>query len=149
MKQLSGEAQLLAMAMLVCFVGFLAGLPRELARVPDEARLQAAGWLFTGAMFFGPLFLIGLAALSHLLARPFGGRANWQQARLALFWALVLAIPLLIVAEFGPWWVGLASMIATGWIWAETLSEAEEFSQSWKVFLAVVAPVTLIALSLA
>ncbi len=144
MERLSGEAQLLAMAMLVCLVGFLTGLPRELARVPEDAKLQAVGWLFTGAVFFGPLLLIGLAALSHLIASPFGGQGQWQTSRLALFWALVLAIPLLIVGEIGPSWLGFFCMTGTAWIWAETLSEAHGFAQSWKVFLAMmVVPVLL------
>lgn len=149
MERLTGEPQLFAMAMLVCFVGFLAGLPSELARVPQEARLQAVGWLFTGAMFFGPLLLIGLAAFSHLIARQFGGQASWQEARLALIWALVLSIPLLLISRLGPSWLALLCLIGTGGIWAVTLAEAERFQRVLWVFatIAVLPTLCLILIS--
>lgn len=134
MDALSGEAQLLAMAMLVCFAGFLSNLPRELARVPEDARIQAVGWLFVGAMFFGPLLLMGLAAVSRLVAKAFGGQGSWQMARLALLWALVLSIPLLLLNLVGLGWLGLFGTCA---IWAVTLSEAEGFTRAWVVVLAL------------
>ena len=138
MERLRGEAQLLAMAMAVCFAGFLSALPREMARVPDEARLAAVGWLFTGAMFFGPLMLIGLAALSRLVSQAFGGQGSWQHARLALFWALVLSLPLLLLGNLGSGWIAFFALCGMLVIWSQTLSEAEEFSRSWTVLAAMV-----------
>ncbi len=43
-----------------------------------------------------PLFY-GLAALSRLVARVFGGRGGWYGARLALFWALATISPLMLL----------------------------------------------------
>lgn len=146
LEGLRGEAQLLAMAMLVCFAGFLSELPGELERVPDEARSQAVGWLLVGALFFGPLMLMGLAALSRLIARAFGGQGSWQHARLALLWALVLGLPLLLMNFVGLSFLGL---IGLAWIWAETLSEAEGFTRSWPAFVLIAGgPVLMMGLSL-
>lgn len=144
MDGLRGEAQLLAMAMLVCFAGFLSNLPKELARVEPDARVQAVGWLFVGAMFFGPLLLMGLAAASRLIAKAFGGQGNWQYARLALLWALILAMPLLILGHLGLGW--LAGIGFAG-LWALTLSEAEAFEKPILVFAAILLVPALLSLT--
>jgi hypothetical protein len=59
--------------------------------IPLNARLSGAlmGW-----MFFAPLFFYALAAVSHAIARLFGGQATWYEARVALFGALLAASPL-------------------------------------------------------
>ena len=38
----------------------------------------------------------GVAALSRLLARAFGGRGSWYSARMALFWAMLAVSPLVL-----------------------------------------------------
>lgn len=42
--------------------------------------------------------LYGLAALSHLVTRVFGGQGSWYGARLALFWALVATSPFVLLS---------------------------------------------------
>ena len=42
-------------------------------------------------------FFYALAALSHLIARALGGKSTWFGARLALFWSLVAASPLVLL----------------------------------------------------
>jgi hypothetical protein len=102
-RQLAGgvtEGRALAYLMAGCGMIFVAQWPR-LSReaflrpeVPLDARLGAAllGWVF-----LAPLFFYGLAALSHLVARAFGGRGSWFGARLALFWTLLTTAPLFLL----------------------------------------------------
>lgn len=62
--------------------------------VPLEARLGGAllAWLF-----IMPLLCYGLAALSRLIARGFGGQGTGYGARVALFWTLLVIAPLLLL----------------------------------------------------
>jgi len=76
----------------------------------------------------------GLAALSHLVARVFGGKGGWYGARMALFAALVAIGPLmllqgLVAGMVGPG-AGLTAMrvlVGLGflYIWINMLIEAE------------------------
>ncbi len=99
-RQLAGgerDDRALVYLIIACALIFVAQLPL-LAReayfhpeVPLEARMGGAllGW-----MAIAPLMFYVLAAVSHLLARVFGGRGSWFSARLALFWALLATTPL-------------------------------------------------------
>lgn len=78
--------------------------------IPLWERFSGAlfGWLFVV-----PLAFYALAALSHAIALLFKGKANWYQARMALFWALLSSGPLwllngLTLGFVGP---GLAATI--------------------------------------
>ncbi len=44
-------------------------------------------------LFWVPLLSYALAAMSHLIAKLFGGKGTWYGARLALFWSLLAASP--------------------------------------------------------
>jgi len=85
-------------ACLVVFIGQWPRLRREALTNPEGPPFDAlvAGALF-GWLFLMPLLLYGLAALSHLAARAFGGQGTWYRARLALFWALLVASPLMLL----------------------------------------------------
>jgi hypothetical protein len=91
------EDRALATLMGACFLIFVSRWPvasREAfldPSVPLEARI---GSYLQGIMFFWPLLAYAIAALSHLIAKVFGGRGSWFGARLALFWALLAASPL-------------------------------------------------------
>ena len=91
-----GEARALITVMLACFVIFIAQWPRlsREAHLTGRELNMLIGAALLGWMFIAPLVLYGLAALSHLVARAFGGRATWLEARMALFWALLAASPL-------------------------------------------------------
>lgn len=47
-------------------------------------------------VFVAPLIFYGIAAISHLVARMFGGKGSPYAARLALFWALLCTTPLIL-----------------------------------------------------
>ncbi len=131
------EGRALAFLMAACGLIFVAQWPR-LSReahldpsVPLEARIAGA---LQGIVFILPLAMYGLAALSHLLARLFGGTGTWFAARLALFWSLLAAAPLFLlhglVAGFvGPGpaldLTGLVVLAAFLGHWALALAAAE------------------------
>ena len=48
-------------------------------------------------LFFLPLIFYGIAAISHMIARLFGGKGTWYGARLALFWSFLAASPLMLL----------------------------------------------------
>ncbi len=93
------EDRALATVMGACALMFVAQWPR-LAReayidpsIPLEARLGGA---LLGVVFLLPLALYLIGALSHLVARDFGGKGTWYAARLSLFWALLAVTPALM-----------------------------------------------------
>ncbi|MBP7242512.1 YIP1 family protein [Amaricoccus sp.] len=139
-----GEVPSLVELMAACAMGFVASLP--------EARRTAAGLdvgdafagvvsahLF-GYLFLLPLILYAVAAVAHLLARPFGARDGFAGARRAIFRAALVAGPLaLLVAGMrvgaeaaglpglGPWIDGLGYALLAFWLWhlAASFAEAE------------------------
>ncbi|PWR03561.1 YIP1 family protein [Meridianimarinicoccus roseus] len=139
-RQLAGgvrEDRAIAFVMIACLLIFVAQLPR-LAR---EAALDPAAGLAERAtgdlfvwLFVMPLAFYGLAALSHLLAKPFRARGSWFDARMALFWALLAAAPLWLLRGLTAGFVGpgttldLVTAFALGiflWLWSFGLREAE------------------------
>lgn len=93
------EDRAIAILMAGCLLVFVAQWPR-LAREAqlDGAPLdQALAYSFFGWLMLAPLIFYGLAALSHVVARLFGGQGSWYGARLALFWALLAASPLMLL----------------------------------------------------
>ncbi|MEP2782096.1 MAG: YIP1 family protein [Pseudoruegeria sp.] len=96
-----GEEQALAYVMIACFLFFIAQLPalsRAVYLMPDgpEFTTRAVG-AFVGGVFFAPLFFYALAAISRLVSKLFGGRGTWLRARIALFWALLVVSPLVLL----------------------------------------------------
>lgn len=131
-----GEARALVTVMLACLLIFVAQWPR----LSREAYLTGrdfgmlAGGALLGWIFIAPLVLYLIAALSHLVARAFGGRATWLEARMALFWALLAAAPLwlfwgLIAGFIGPGpaldAVGVVALLAFLAIWIGGLRSVE------------------------
>ncbi len=130
------EDRALAILMAGCALVFISRWP-ALSRQAhlDEVELNAllAGALF-GWVFIAPLLLYALAAASHLVARVFGGRGSWYGARLALFWSLLAATPLmllngLVAGLIGPGpgltLVGLIWCAVFLWFWIAGLIASE------------------------
>lgn len=127
------EDRALAFLMFACTLIFVSEWPSLIAapsEVPVEARLGGALLAWLGLM---PLALYALAAVSHLAARALGGQGSHYGARLALFWALLAAAPLwLLAAAVGvaaPGPVALAAealaLAALVWLWLPGLLAAE------------------------
>lgn len=130
------EDRALAYLMAGCVIVFIAQMPR-LAR---EAHIEGTelnmllGASLMAWVFIAPLMLYCLAAASHVVAKLFRGRGSYYGARLALFWALLAASPLMLlnglVAGFiGPGLelqiVGFVWFLAFVWFWVGGLIAAE------------------------
>lgn len=130
------EDRALAYLMAACVLMFIAQLPklaRQAHLTGDDLNMLLAGALL-GLVFIAPLMFYGLAWLSHLVARILGGHGTFWSARMALFWALLAASPLILlhglVAGFigpGPQLtvVGLVWCAAFLWFWGIGLWHAE------------------------
>lgn len=138
-----GQREDRALAMLMAALGiiFLAQWPALMRQartdpsVPFDARIGGA---LMALVFFAPLIAYGLAALARLVARLCGGRGSWFSARLALFWSLLAASPLMLAqglanAILGPGaamtalaWAVLAAFL---WLWIGAIRAAEGRAQ--------------------
>ena len=132
------EDRAIAYLMAACAIIFVAQWPR-LRRAamenpegpPFEAQMSGAllGWIF-----IAPLLFYGIAALSHLVARLFGGQGTWWGARIALFWTLLAVSPLMLLNGLVAGFVGegmqlnitgALTVLAFCTIWGISLVEAE------------------------
>lgn len=127
------EDRALAFLMIACALIFVSEWPalmRAHSDAPVEARLGGAMLAWLGIM---PLAFYGIAALSHLLARLAGGRGSFFGARLALFWALLVAAPVWLIAAAisfalpGPLATAIEAAALAGliWVWLPGLIAAE------------------------
>ncbi len=119
--------------LLLTFVSLWPGQAREAFAAqgqPLSPRLLAVGLALLATI---PLWY-GLAALSHLVAKALGGQGNYYRARLALFWALVVVSPLLLLQGMvagligpGPQLILVQIVVSIGFIgiWLVMLMEAE------------------------
>lgn len=93
------EAFLFTFLFTFLFLAFVAQTPYAARlthmqpEVPLSQRLIAAAM---GLIVTIP-FWYGLAAVSRLIAKVFGGQGSWYAARLALFWALVAVTPAMLL----------------------------------------------------
>ncbi|MFA8442969.1 YIP1 family protein [Yoonia sp.] len=140
------EDRAIVYLMVSCFLIFVAQWPR-LRRVaegyepsPWPAEMNFEGMLtytFFSAVIVLPLVMYGVAGLSHLVAKLFGGKGGWFGARLALFWTLLATSPLflfygLVRGLIGPGaqatLVGGIGAVVFLFIWVQSLREAESGS---------------------
>lgn len=114
------EDRALVLAMGVGAMAFVAQWPR-LVRVADasgEDLQMLLGGSLLGLVFILPLLMYVLAALSHLLARLFGGQGSGYASRIALFWALAAALPLMLLDGLVGGFIGPGpAKIAVGILW--------------------------------
>ena len=106
-----------------CLVLCVAQWPR-LARqsylAGEDLQLLMAGSLF-GVVFILPLVFYTVALLSHGLIRLFGGRSTGFGARLALFWALLAASPVMLLWGLVAGFIGEGlELNLTGVLWFAT-----------------------------
>ncbi len=88
-----------------------------------------------GTLFLAPLLFYLLSAISGLIARLLNWRVSWRHARVALFWALLAATPLVLLEGiallvFGEFpalqilsWLTIAFF---AWVWVGGLLAAAE-----------------------
>lgn len=158
------EGKLLFIAMASGFVLFLewvgvARLTGETAALPEEELTVRVAAEFIGALIFRPLMLYGVAAgLCWALSR-LGGTGGWFETRAAVFWAFLVAAPVMLLCSILGTTVSLGTPGGPGELVAEAgnlilalvlaacLAEAHGFRNMWTVFLGLVAAsVSVIAL---
>jgi hypothetical protein len=147
------EARLLAWVTFACLLIFAARLPTLVAAAPEaiaagEGTMPAyLGASFVAHVFFAPLLFYGFAAAARLIAQAAGGRSTWKDARLALFWSLLLSVPFTILANAAAVALGgpVALVLTTApllpflWFWSVCLAEVEGFRDTRRVAAALLA----------
>ncbi|MHC9237152.1 YIP1 family protein [Pseudooceanicola sp. 502str34] len=130
------EDRALATLMAGCLLIFVAQWPRlsREAFLTGEELSPLLGSTLMAWVFLAPLLLYGIAALAHVVARIASGRGTFYTARMALFWSILAAAPVLLlhgmVAGFiGPGpaldLVGLAWLAIFLWFWIAGMRVAE------------------------
>lgn len=130
------EDRAIAILMAGCAVMFISQMPAlsRRAHLEGQELNQLLGGALMGWLFIAPLALYLIAALSHLIARAVGGQGSWYGARLALFWALLAAAPLVLLYGLVAGFIGPGiELQLTGavwcavfmWFWIAGLIQAE------------------------
>ncbi len=124
---------LLVVFLVLVFIAQWPRLSRD-ASLPPEVPLLPA-MLATGLALLAAIpFLYGVAAVSHLVARAFGGAGDFHGARLALFLALLGAVPVMLLQGLTVGFlgqgvqaltVGIVALIVFVTLWISMLIEAE------------------------
>jgi len=94
---------------------------------------QFAGWQAVFAIFGVALVMYALSAIAHLIAKKFGGKASWKEARRAMFLAALLSLPMVVVTSLATWAgiPNLALILSFGtliyflWYWGKGLNLLE------------------------
>ena len=114
------EDRALAILMGGCALAFIAQMPklaREAHNTGQELNMLLGGALF-GLIFIAPLFLYSLSLVSFGVVRVLGGKGDSYGARLALFWALLAASPLMLLNGLTGGFIGPGpELTMVGGIW--------------------------------
>ena len=130
------EDRALAILMAGCVIMFIAQLPRlsREAHLTGQELNPILGGSLLAWVIIAPLIFYVLAAISHAVARLFGGKGGWYGARLALFWALLATTPVLLLHGLVAGFIGPGpALTAVGaiwlaiflWFWLAGLRQAE------------------------
>lgn len=130
------EDRALILVMSACAVAFISQWPAlaRKAHLTGQALDSLLGGALMAWLFIAPLLLYALAALSHVIALALRGKGDWYGARLALFWSMLAASPLMLLhgmigGFIGPGTglqvVGFLWFAIFIWFWLSCLIEAE------------------------
>lgn len=116
----ASEPRALAFLMGGCAVMFVARWPalaRE-AHLQDEELTMLMGGTLLATVFFLPLILYALALIVQTGARVFGSPMTGYGSRVALFWALLAASPLMLLNGLVAGFIGPgAALTLVGAVW--------------------------------
>ena len=95
------EEQTLFFAILFGLLSFLSLLPAlaKHAFLTNESLSALAAAQFISSVFMMPLLMYGIAAVSHLILKYFGGQGDYIGARRALFWAALVTTPAILLTS--------------------------------------------------
>lgn len=121
------EDRAIAYVMAACFLIFVAQWPRlsrksagfDLAAGADAPEMsQLIAYEFMSWLIIWPLMLYVIAAITHIIAKGFGGQGSFYTARIALFWSLLATSPVLLLYGLMAGFLGpSAGTNLTGAIW--------------------------------
>ncbi|EAU45961.1 YIP1 family protein [Salipiger bermudensis] len=131
------EDRALMLVMAACALFFIAQMPAlsRQAHLEETELNPLLGGALLAWLVLAPLLFYLVAFLSHLVAKLFGGKGSAYGARLALFWALLAATPLvllngLVAGLMGPGLeltlVGLVWFAVFLWFWLSGLAAAQK-----------------------
>ncbi|MCA0960645.1 YIP1 family protein [Salipiger bermudensis] len=131
------EDRALMLVMAACALFFIAQMPAlsRQAHLEETELNPLLGGALLAWLVLAPLMFYLIAFLSHLVAKLFGGKGSAYGARLALFWALLAATPLvllngLVAGLMGPGLqltlVGLVWFAVFVWFWLSGLAAAQK-----------------------
>jgi len=128
------EEQTLFFAILFGLLSFLSLLPAlaKHAFLTNESLSALAAAQFISSVFMMPLLMYGIAAVSHLILKYFGGQGDYIGARRALFWAALVTTPAILLTSIVEAYFSeistILSVITTMifvWQWVSNLKELE------------------------
>ena len=128
------EEQTLFFAILFGLLSFLSLLPAlaKHAFLTNESLSALAAAQFISSVFMMPLLMYGIAAVSHLILKYFGGQGDYIGARRALFWAALVTTPAILFTSIAEAYFSeistILSVITTMifvWQWVSNLKELE------------------------
>ena len=128
------EEQTLFFAILFGLLSFLSLLPAlaKHAFLTNESLSALAAAQFISSVFMMPLLMYGIAAVSHLILKYFGGQGDYIGARRALFWAALVTTPAILLTSIADAYFSeistILSVITTMifvWQWVSNLKELE------------------------
>lgn len=128
------EEQTLFFAILFGLLSYLSLLPAlaKHAFLTNESLSALAAAQFISSVFMMPLLMYGIAAISHLILKYFGGQGDYVGARRALFWAALVTTPAILLTSIAEAYFSeiskILSVITTMifmWQWFSNLKELE------------------------
>jgi hypothetical protein len=116
--------------------------------IPEQVFVGRVGLEFISAVFFRTLLFYPLAALAGAVARMAGGSGGWRDTRAALFWAALVAAPVMLAGTLlsllltgvpgqAEAIAGMLGAVAFAWVVAQCIAEAHGFASAWRVLGAV------------
>lgn len=104
-------------ACVVVFIGQWPRLARQAHMSGEELNILLGGTLMAW-LFLAPLLAYTLALLTHIALRILGRKQSPYGARLALFWAMLAASPLILLHGLVAGFIGpSAGLSAVGFVW--------------------------------
>ena len=148
-KSSYGERKILFLSFTAALILFLGNLPPQIAVLPifinGNITLYVSLLSFI-AIFFMPLFLYLLSAVLFVLLKVFKGHGTFYEIRLAFFWSINVAGPILIISGLlkgfffeseNIIYVNLILEASIGWIFSNMVAEAEQFRSKYPLFFSV------------
>ncbi|MBL1438026.1 MAG: YIP1 family protein [Rhodobacteraceae bacterium] len=156
-----GEERLLIYLVVAILLFFVARIPNLLISSAGQATSEVSGSAIfvtnlVASFFFAPLLFYGVASVSRIMSKVFGGSGNGYSSRLALFWTLLVISPLsllstILQSAIPVLWLSTALPIVMfllfAFVWGACLSVAEGFKSPYLTTLAIIMTVFCVTIA--